>query len=156
MRCSEARTTNNSKICLRAMPYMSHRPAKPEDIPADPPTSHRCRLYVGGLAPKVEAEDLAACFKSFGSVIGVDVPAVKSHQVPVDVRSGAANRGFAFVEIEAHSDKSLRQCVSVVSVRLNSNQALLPLSHYLDTGLIHRWWILHSWIAHFRISRECF
>ena len=93
----------------------------PEDVAADPPISHRCRLYVGGLAPKVEADDLLGCFKPFGSVIAVDVPAAKSHQVPVD---GAANRGFAFVEIEPNSEKSLRQCVSVVSHCLNCDRAL--------------------------------
>ena len=60
------------------------------------------RLYVGGLAPEVTADEVEARFRSFGHIRGVQL-----------VRDGLGDnncRGFAFVDWEV-SEASLARCM---------------------------------------------
>ena len=61
------------------------------------------RLHVGGLPEDVREDELAARFRSFGSVRGVEL-------IPVNAPGGKGNRGFGYVDLET-SDAELARCI---------------------------------------------
>lgn len=62
------------------------------------------RLHLGGLAPDVRDDEVAARFASFGTVHGVEV-------MRDDM---AACRGFAYVDLES-TEEQMEKCLKVYS-----------------------------------------
>ena len=68
------------------------------------------RLFVGGLAPDITAEDLHKRFAPFGHVMSVEVILDK-----FTTMGTAQCRGFAFVELGVSQDFMLDKCISALN-----------------------------------------
>ena len=68
-----------------------------------------CRLFVGGVAAGVAADELAARFASFGSVANVE-------RVPRRAPGGGTEAGVCnfFLDLLPKTDKDVQRCITTV------------------------------------------
>lgn len=101
-------TAAAAAIALQAaVPAHSFKPPLVPQAPqAPPPSMAPVRLYVGGLPPDVDEEQLRARFTPFGAVSACSIAPPKVY--------GAVTfpRNFGHVELEPKDEATLRRCIS--------------------------------------------
>lgn len=71
------------------------------------------RLYIGGLAGDIVAQDLIERFKAFGKVQSADVLPPKTNDTFRDA-SQCTCRGYGYVEVDFTNQSARQRCLSVV------------------------------------------